>query len=119
MEKNEYEEVVGLVKVLDEMIAHMGVVIEELPDFSLQDIENKIKKNFIAFEVREANIAKYYVEFKDIISKLSDPEYTKKLGFVGGVSSSSYSNLGDIVKDAKSGFYEIPKSERGKNVRVT
>lgn len=35
MEHNEYEEVVGLVKVLDEMIAHMGVVIEELPDLVL------------------------------------------------------------------------------------
>lgn len=35
MEQNEYEEVVGLVKVLDEMIAHMGVVIEELPDLIL------------------------------------------------------------------------------------
>ena len=35
MEHNEYEEVVGLVKVLDEMIAHMGVVIEELPDLIL------------------------------------------------------------------------------------
>ncbi len=35
MQQNEYEEVVGLVKVLDEMIAHMGVVIEELPDLIL------------------------------------------------------------------------------------
>lgn len=35
MEQNEYEEVVGLVKVLDEMIAHIGVVVEELPDLLL------------------------------------------------------------------------------------
>lgn len=35
MEQNEYEEVVGVVKVLDEMIAHMGVVVEELPDLIL------------------------------------------------------------------------------------
>lgn len=35
MENNEYEEVVSLVKVLDEMIAHIGVVIEELPDVVL------------------------------------------------------------------------------------
>ena len=35
MEHNEYEEVVGVVKVLDEMIAHIGVVIEELPDIIL------------------------------------------------------------------------------------
>ena len=35
MEKNEYEEVVGIVKVLDEMIAHIGTVIDELPDLLL------------------------------------------------------------------------------------
>ncbi len=35
MENNEYEEVVGVVKVLDEMIAHIGVVVEELPDLIL------------------------------------------------------------------------------------
>lgn len=35
MEQNEYEEVVGIVKVLDEMIAHIGTVIDELPDLLL------------------------------------------------------------------------------------
>ena len=47
MEQNEYEEVVGLVKVLDEMIAHMGVVIEELPDLILltdRILTNRIKE---------------------------------------------------------------------------
>ena len=47
MEQNEYEEVVGLVKVLDEMIAHMGVVVEELPDLILltdKIIPNRIKE---------------------------------------------------------------------------
>ena len=47
MEQNEYEEVVGLVKVLDEMIAHMGVVIEELPDLILltdRILPNRIKE---------------------------------------------------------------------------
>jgi len=39
---------------------------------------------------------------KDIMMKLSDPEFTKKLGFVGGVSVSSYSNLKDIVKQGNS-----------------
>ena len=50
MEKNEYEEVVGIVKVLDEMIAHMGVVIEELPDVIL--LTDKILPNRIK-EVRD------------------------------------------------------------------
>ncbi len=47
MEQNEYEEVVGVVKVLDEMIAHMGVVIEELPDLILltdKILPNRIKE---------------------------------------------------------------------------
>ncbi len=35
MEDNEYDEVVTLVKVLDEMIAHIGVVVEEVPDIIL------------------------------------------------------------------------------------
>lgn len=50
MEKNEYEEVVGVVKVLDEMIAHMGVVIEELPDIIL--LTDKILPNRVK-EVRD------------------------------------------------------------------
>lgn len=45
MEHNEYEEVVGIVKVIDEMIAHMGVVIEEMPDLIL--ITDKILPNRI------------------------------------------------------------------------
>ena len=35
MSKNEYDEVVKLVKVLDEMIAHIAVVVEEMPDLIL------------------------------------------------------------------------------------
>lgn len=35
MENNDYNEVVSLVKVLDEMIAHIGVVVEEMPDLLL------------------------------------------------------------------------------------
>ena len=51
MEQNEYDEVVGLVKVLDEMIAHIGVVVEELPDLLL--LTDKILPNRIK-EVRDA-----------------------------------------------------------------
>ncbi len=35
MENNLYDEVVSIVKVLDEMIAHIGVVVEEVPDIIL------------------------------------------------------------------------------------
>lgn len=44
---------------------------------------------------------------KDIISKLSDPEFVKKLGFVGGTSFNSYSNLKDIVKQGNSVGWRI------------
>ena len=36
MEQNEYEEVVGIVKVLDEMIAHIGTVIDESMNDEIQ-----------------------------------------------------------------------------------
>lgn len=40
MENNDYSEVIGTVKVLDEMIAHIGTVVEEMPDLLL--LTNKI-----------------------------------------------------------------------------
>lgn len=43
----------------------------------------------------------------DILSKLSDPDFTKKLGFVGGVSVNSYSNLKDIIKQGNSVGWRI------------
>ena len=52
MEKNEYSEVVHIVKALDTMIEHMGIVIKEVPDFLLmakQVIPNRMK------EVKELN----------------------------------------------------------------
>ena len=52
MEKNEYNEVVHIVKALDTMIEHMGIVIKEVPDLLLmakQVIPNRMK------EVKELN----------------------------------------------------------------
>lgn len=52
MEKNEYSEVVHIVKALDAMIEHMGIVIKEVPDLLLmskQVIPNRMK------EVKELN----------------------------------------------------------------
>lgn len=52
MEKNEYSEVVHIVKALDTMIEHMGIVIKEVPDLLLmakQVIPNRMK------EVKELN----------------------------------------------------------------
>lgn len=52
MEKNQYSEVVHIVKALDTMIEHMGIVIKEIPDLLLmakQVIPNRMK------EVKELN----------------------------------------------------------------
>ena len=52
MEKNQYSEVVHIVKALDNMIEHMGIVIKEVPDLLLmakQVIPNRMK------EVKELN----------------------------------------------------------------
>lgn len=52
MEKNEYNEVVHIVKALDTMIEHMSIVIKEVPDLLLmakQVIPNRMK------EIRELN----------------------------------------------------------------
>ena len=52
MEKNEYNEVVHIVKALDAMIEHIGIVIKEVPDLLLmakQIIPNRMK------EIRELN----------------------------------------------------------------
>lgn len=51
MENNEYDEVVKVVRVLDEMIAHIGVVVEETPDLIL--LINKIIPTRIK-EIRDA-----------------------------------------------------------------
>ncbi|MBQ2639753.1 MAG: septation ring formation regulator EzrA [Bacilli bacterium] len=47
MDKNEYTEVVHIVKALDTMIDHMGIVVEEVPDILLmsrQIIPNRMKE---------------------------------------------------------------------------
>ena len=52
MEKNQYSEVVHIVKALDTMIEHMGIVVQEVPDLLLmakQVIPNRMK------EVEELN----------------------------------------------------------------
>ena len=52
MEKNEYNEVVHIVKALDTMIEHIGIVIKEIPDLLLmakQIIPNRMQ------EIRELN----------------------------------------------------------------
>ena len=49
MEENDYSEIAGIVKVIDEMIAHISTVIEEVPDLLL--LTNKI----IPERIKEVN----------------------------------------------------------------
>ena len=60
MENNEYSEVIAIVKVLDEMIAHIGVVVDEAPDLILltdKIVPSRIKE---ATELYEKLVSKSY-----------------------------------------------------------
>ncbi len=64
MENNEYNEVVSLVKVLDEMIAHISVVVEEMPDLILlteKIIPERIKEVMDTYKTMQSK--KYPLEY--------------------------------------------------------
>jgi len=60
MEQNEYQEIVSIVKVLDEMIAHIGVIVEEVPDIVL------MLENIIPSRIRE---------IEEVYQKMIDRKY--------------------------------------------
>ena len=85
MEKNEYEQVISLVKVLDEMIAHISVVVEEMPDLILltskilpsrikevnDTYETMIKNNFpLEYLKIPYNIEEIENKIKEIVDKI-------------------------------------------------
>lgn len=135
MAKNEYEEVVGLVKVLDEMIAHIGVVIEELPDVVLltdkilptrikevKDIYSRLlAKNFpLDFLKVDYNIDQIEKKIGDIktrikILNLEDSIFELKtfLDYIDGLF-----NDFEIEKKSKREFDEIAKSFKHKLLKV-
>ena len=49
MENNDYTEIISIVKVLDEMIAHISTVIEEVPDLLL------LTEKIIPERIKEVN----------------------------------------------------------------
>ena len=64
MEKNEYNEVVHIVKAIDSMVDHMGIVIEEVPDLVLLSV-NLIPKRLE--QIKEI--------YNDMVSKEYPLEY--------------------------------------------
>lgn len=73
MEKNEYNEVVHIVKALDTMIDHISIVIEEVPDLMLmikQLIPNRLKE--IDNTVKEMTDDGYPLEYLNISYNLEE-----------------------------------------------
>lgn len=73
MEKNEYSEVVHIVKALDTMISHMDIIIKEMPDILLMEkqvIPNRIKE--IEYTYKEMVELGYSLEYLNIEYNLSE-----------------------------------------------
>ena len=135
MDRNDYEEVVGLVKVLDEMIAHIGVVIEELPDVVLltdkilparikqvRDIYNKltVKDYPLGYLKVDYNLEQIENKIGDIktrvkILNLEDSIFELKtfLDYLDGLF-----NDFDIERRSKKQFDEVAKSFKHKLLKV-
>lgn len=135
MENNEYEEVVGVVKVLDEMIAHIGVVVEELPDIILltdkiipsrikeiRDIyEKMVSKDYSLDYLKvDYNLEQIENKINDIktrikILNLEDSMFELKtfLDYLDGL----YNDF-DLEKRSKKVFDEIAKSFKVKLQKV-
>lgn len=135
MEENEYEEVVGLVKVLDEMIAHIGVVVEEMPDLLLltnkilptrikevTDTYNKlVNKGYpLSYLQVEYNIEQIDKKIKEIVDKfkilnLEDSMFELKtfLDYLDNLL-----NEFDREKRSKKIFDEVAKTFKSRIVKV-
>lgn len=85
MENNDYSEVAGIVKVLDEMIAHIGTVIEEMPDLLLltekiipdrikevnETYQKMLEKNYpLSYLNVEHNIEQIENKIKEIVDRI-------------------------------------------------
>lgn len=75
MEKNEYSEVVHIVKALDNMISHMEVIVNEVPDVLLmikQIIPNRVKE--IRYTYKEMEEKGYPLDYLNIDYNTSEIE---------------------------------------------
>ncbi len=75
MEKNEYNEVVHIVKAIDSMVDHMGIIISEVPDLMLLSCKLIPKRIEQIKEVYDSMIAEHYpLEYLKIPYNLEESE---------------------------------------------
>ena len=135
MENNEYTEVSSLVKVIDDMIAHIGTVIEELPDLLLltdkiiperikevNDVYLKmIEKGYpLGFLKLEYNITQIENKIKEILDRvrilnIEDSMFELKtfLDYLDNVLNDL-----DLEKASKRKFDELAKEFKAKLMKV-
>lgn len=135
MENNDYSEVVGIVKVLDEMIAHISIVIEEVPDLILltdKILPERIKEvndNYIKLIAKnyplgylnvEHNMEQINKKIKEIVDRvkilnLEDSMFELKtfLDYFDNLL-----NDFEIEKRSKKVFDEMAKSFKTKLIKV-
>ena len=73
MERNEYNEVVHIVKALDTMIEHMGIIVEEVPDLMLM-CKQMIPKRIDEIKETEEEMVKkgYPIEYMNLDYNLKE-----------------------------------------------
>ena len=135
MENNDYGEVAGIVKVLDEMIAHIGTVIEEMPDLILltekiipdrikevqETYEKMLNNNYpLAYLNVEHNIEQIKKKVKEIVDRikilnLEDSMFEVKtfLDYLDNLL-----NDFEIEKRSKKVFDETAKNFKSKITRI-
>lgn len=135
MENNEYTEVSNLVKVIDDMIAHIGTIIEELPDLLLltdkiiperikevNDVYLKmIEKGYpLGFLKLEYNITQIENKIKEILDRvrilnIEDSMFELKtfLDYLDNVLNDL-----DLEKASKRKFDELAKEFKAKLMKV-
>lgn len=135
MENNDYGEVAGIVKVLDEMIAHIGTVIEEMPDLILltekiipdrikevqETYEKMLNNNYpLTYLNVEHNIEQIKKKVKEIVDRikilnLEDSMFEVKtfLDYLDNLL-----NDFEIEKRSKKVFDETAKNFKSKITRI-
>ena len=135
MENNEYTEVSNLVKVIDDMIAHIGTIIEELPDLLLltdkiiperikevNDVYLKmIEKGYpLSFLKLEYNITQIENKIKEILDRvrilnIEDSMFELKtfLDYLDNVLNDL-----DLEKTSRRKFDELAKEFKEKILKV-
>lgn len=97
----------SLIQDIADMSGVGGLTYDENSLKSLQlSILGRIDEAPNEEDLRLAN-ERQATNIKDIIQKLSDPDFIKKIGFVGGVNVSSYSNINDIIKQGNAMGWRI------------